>query len=155
MTRILEHDGYGSHEGAREGWIRLGEAAGLARRALEEAEYLPGVVDAVDGYILFARRSTWIEGVAASLTQRNLPRLIEARLAAFRDHYAWVRPEGLGYFHSLKTIAKNESRTALNLVLRYATTPEDERRAVEAVARMNGVLGAMLDAIYEAYCRSG
>src|SRR5271163_2024479 len=55
VQRILDHDGYGDDPGGIESWLRLAEAVGLSRAAVESlGEVLPGVRFAVDAYVNFA-----------------------------------------------------------------------------------------------------
>ena len=49
VQRILDHDGYGEDPGGIESWLRLAEAVGLPRPAVENlGDVLPGVRFAVD-----------------------------------------------------------------------------------------------------------
>lgn len=152
VARILRHDGYGDVEGATEGWLKLCQAAGIDRNVFTRARFLPGVRLAIDSYVQYAKSKTWLEGIATSLTQIFLPRLVERRINAFVKHYKeYVSPTGLEYFMSLQAQAKEGSRTALDIVLRYATTSEAQEMVTEALLYMDDVLWSILDAIYSAY----
>src|ERR671925_1734868 len=49
IRRILDHDGTAEGVGGIEAWLRLGEAAGLTRKEMEDERHvLPGVRFAVD-----------------------------------------------------------------------------------------------------------
>ena len=62
VQRILDHDGYGDDPGGIESWLRLAQAVGLERAAVESLkQVLPGVRFAVDAYVNFARRAPWPE----------------------------------------------------------------------------------------------
>ena len=152
VSRILRHDGYGDIEGATEGWLKLCQAAGIDRSVVSRARFLPGVRLAIDSYVQYAKSKTWLEGIATSLTQIFLPRLVERRVNAFVKHYKdYVLPEGLEYYMSLQTNAREGSRTALDIVLRYATTREAQDMVTGALLYMDDVLWSILDAIYSAY----
>ena len=150
ISRILEHDGYASVEGGITGWLKLGEAAGIPRENMVSARFLPGVRFSVDSYVNFARTRTWVEGMAASLSDLFYEALAE-RVRAFEKHYRWVKSEGLGYFRSRLIQTKRDSNIALDLVVRYCDAKELQKRAIEAVAFKNDILWSISDAIYTAY----
>lgn len=149
LLRIVDHDGRAEGEGGLEGWLRLVEAVGGTREeALDERNVLPGVRFAVDAYLTFCRTRPWIEAVASSLTELFAPKLHTVRLAAFPEHYPWVDPEGLAYFRSRLTQARNDVEHGLELVTRHCTTAELEDRAVAALEFKCDLLWAQLDAIH-------
>lgn len=152
LRRVLEHDGSTGSEGGIEAWIHLGEAAGLSREELiSERQVLPGVRFAVDAYVNFVRRSSWLDGVCSSLTELFAPNIHRERLANWPNHYPWVNPAGLRYFRNRLDTAQQDVRHGLALVLEHFDTPESQDRAVRILKFKLGVLWAMLDAMYLAY----
>jgi pyrroloquinoline-quinone synthase len=152
LHRITDHDGRKEAEGGIEAWIQLAEATGLTREeTLDERHVLPGVRLAADAYVSFARQKPWPISVASSLTELFAPDLMRERLAAFERHYRWVRPEGLAYFRSRLTIARDDSREALELTLGHCATPDLQQAAVAALSFKCDLLWVMLDAIMLAY----
>lgn len=148
IRRIHDHDGVREGEGGLERWLRLGEAAGLDRGLLLSGEgVLPGVRLAVDGYVNFCRLRPPLESVAASLTELFAPDLMRTRIEAFKRHYGWIDPSGLDYFEGRVTQGRRDSTEALDLVLRWASTPEDQDRAAAALAFKCDLLWALLDAV--------
>ena len=94
-------------------WIRLGEALGVPREEMEDERHvLPGVRFATEAYVTFCKTKPWIDGVASSLTELFAPDLMRQRIAAFPQHYPWVRPEALDYFKSRLTQAPRDSQQA-------------------------------------------
>jgi pyrroloquinoline-quinone synthase len=89
--------------------------------------------------------------VASSLTELFAPDLMRRRIAAFPQHYPWVRPEALDYFKSRLTQAPRDSQQGLRLVLKHCTTVETQRRAFEALAFKLELLWVMIDTIHHAY----
>ena len=155
IRRIHDHDGTTDGEGGIEAWLRLGEAAGLTRKALwDERHVVPGVRFAVDAYVTFARTRPWVEAVASSLTELFAPDLMSERLAAFERYYTWIDPDGLAYFRARLTQAPRDSEHALEVVTEHCRTPEEQARAVAALSFKNDVLWSMLDAIDRAYSGS-
>ncbi|WP_026413396.1 pyrroloquinoline-quinone synthase PqqC [Actinomadura oligospora] len=151
IRRIHDHDGHDGDEGGIERWLRLGEAAGLERSALESGEgVLAGVRLAVDGYVNFVRLATPLEAVASSLTEVFAPDLMERRTAAFEEHYGWIDREGLRYFQVRPPQGRRDSREALDLVRRWATTRADQDRVLAALDFKFDVLWSLLDVVEHA-----
>jgi pyrroloquinoline-quinone synthase len=148
LYRISEHDGIQGEEGGIATWLRLGEACGVPRaELLDERHLLPGVRFAVDAYVHFARSEPWPVAIASSLTELFAPNLMARRLEAFQLHYKWVPSWGFDYFQRRLTQARKDSDSALELTLRYCTTPELRQAAVKALSFKCDILWAMLDAI--------
>lgn len=154
LPRIVEHDGTQGEEGGIAAWLRLGEACGVPRdELLDDRHLLPGVRFAVDAYVDFARTKPWQVAVASSLTELFAPDLMARRLQAFQTHYTWVPAWGFDYFNRRLTQARRDSECALDLTLRYCSTPELQREAIAALSFKCDVLWAVLDAIDLKYGR--
>jgi pyrroloquinoline-quinone synthase len=148
IERIIDHDGTAQGGGGIESWLRLGEALGVSRGALQsERGVLPGVRYAVDAYVNFARQRPWIEAVASSLTELFGPAAIRVRLEALERHYAWIDPAGLEYFRTRLVKAPRDADYALELVVARCRTREQQDAAVSALRFKTEVLWAQLDAI--------
>jgi pyrroloquinoline-quinone synthase len=155
MRRIVDHDGTGPGTGGIEMWIRLGEALGVPRSEMEDERHvLPGVRLAAESYVTFCKTKPWVEAVASSLTELFAPDLMRQRIAAFPEHYSWIRPEALEYFKSRLVQAPRDSQQGLDLVQRHCTTVETQRRAFEALAFKLEMLWVMIDTIHHAYAES-
>lgn len=155
LQRIVDHDGTGPGTGGIEMWIRLGEALGVPREEMEDERHvLPGVRFAAEAYVNFCKTKPWIEAVASSLTELFAPDLMRKRIAAFPEHYPWIRPEALDYFKSRLIQAPRDSRQGLRLVQQHCITVETQRRAFEALAFKLEMLWAMIDTIHNAYRES-
>ncbi|MFJ9538986.1 pyrroloquinoline-quinone synthase PqqC [Streptomyces sp. NPDC101225] len=151
LRRIQDHDGQQDGEGGIERWLRLGEAAGLDRGTLLGAgTVLPGVRLAVDGYVNFCRLRPPLDAVAASLTELSAPDLMRTRIEAFERHYPWIEAEGLAYFRTRVSQGRRDSREALDLVLGWARTRDEQERAVTALRFKCDVLWSLLDAVDQA-----
>ena len=152
VQRILDHDGYGDDPGGIESWLRLAQAVGLERGAVESLTLLlPGVRFAVDAYVNFARRAPWQEGVCASLTELFAPEIHRQRLAGWPQHYPWIDPEGLGYFQSRMSRARRDVEFALALTLERFSTRAAQERALEVLKLKLDILWQMNDAMALAY----
>jgi pyrroloquinoline-quinone synthase len=156
LKRIIDHDGLQGNEGGIEAWLRLGEAAGLAREEMmDERHVVPGVRSAVDSYVNFCRLKPWLEAVASSLTELFAPDLICKRIEIIETHYRWVKPEGLEYFCRRLSQAPRDAEHALDLVLQNARTLDDQQKAVDALSFKCDVLWALLDAVEKTYSVQG
>jgi pyrroloquinoline-quinone synthase len=152
LQRIIDHDGTAPGTGGIEMWITLGEALGVSRAEMEDERHvLPGVRFATEAYVTFCRTKPWIDGVASSLTELFAPDLMRRRIAAFPQHYPWVKPEALEYFRTRLTQAPRDSQQGLHLVLTHCTTVETQQRAFEALAFKLELLWVMIDTIHHAY----
>jgi pyrroloquinoline-quinone synthase len=152
LSRIVDHDGTEPGSGGIEMWIRLGEALGVPREEMEDERHvLPCVRFATEAYVTFCKTKPWVDAVASSLTELFAPDLMRKRIAAFPQHYAWVRPDALDYFKSRLTQAPRDSQYGLHIVTTRCTTVETQRRAFEALAFKLELLWAMIDTIHHAY----
>ena len=147
ISRIYDHDGAAEGEGGTASWLALGRAVGLAdEHVLSERDVAAGTRFAVDAYVDFARRRPWIEAVASSLTELFGPPVMERRVAAIVERYPWIDRAGLAYFETRIPLAKRDAESALEWVLREATTPEAQDRCVAALRFKCDVLWCVLDA---------
>ena len=152
VQRILDHDGSGDDAGGIESWLRLAQAVGLERGAVESLTLLlPGVRFAVDAYVNFARRAPWPEGVCASLTELFAPEIHRQRLAGWPQHYPWIDPAGLEYFQSRMSRARRDVEFALAVTLERFSTRAAQERALEVLKLKLDILWQMNDAMALAY----
>ncbi len=148
IQRIIDHDGTTDGTGGIESWLRLGEALGVSRGELvSEQRVLPAVRYAVDAYVNFARRKSWIEAVASSLTELFGPAAIRVRLEALERHYEWIDPVGLEYFRTRLVKAPRDAQYALEIVVQRCATCAQQDAAVAALRFKTEMLWAQLDAV--------
>jgi pyrroloquinoline-quinone synthase len=148
LLRIVDHDGLKDDEGGLESWLRLGEAVGLSRAAMtDDRNVLPGVRFAVDAYVGFCREKSWLEAVAASLTELFAPDLLARRIVDMEHHYPWLPSEGLEYFRRRLTQQPKDIGHTLELVLRAADTREKQDACIRALQFKCDVLWSLLDAV--------
>ena len=148
IQRIIDHDGTIDGQGGIEDWLKLAEAVSLSREAVQDERYVvPGVRFAVDAYVNFARTRPWIESVAASLTELFAPDLMKERIEAFEQRYDWIDNNGLTYLRNRLTQAPRDANHAINVVIQYCQTREQQERALAALSFKCDVLWSMLDSI--------
>jgi pyrroloquinoline-quinone synthase len=148
VQRILDHDGWGDDAGGIESWVRLGEAAGIARAELWSLDrVVPAVRFAVDAYVNFARQRPWQESVCASLTELFAPQIHRERLASWPTHYPWIERDGLEYFRTRIPLAARDVEHGLEVTIGYFTSRAAQDRALEILQFKLDLLWSMLDAI--------
>jgi pyrroloquinoline-quinone synthase len=76
---------------------------------------------------------------------------MRSRIAAFPEHYPWIRSEALDYFQSRLVQAPRDSAQGLRLVQQHCTSADSQRRAFEALAFKLEMLWLMIDSIHHAY----
>jgi pyrroloquinoline-quinone synthase len=148
VERILNHDGCGDDPGGIDAWLRLAEAVGLTRKAVESLrDVLPGVRFAVDAYVNFARRAPWQEAVCSSLTELFAPQIHRQRLANWPEHYPWIDRAGLDYFRSRVSLVQRDVEHGLELTLQHFNTRLLQERALQVLKFKLDVLWSMNDAM--------
>jgi pyrroloquinoline-quinone synthase len=152
IRRIHDHDGDQPGEGGLELWLRLADGVGLDRAEVASCSgVLPGVRFACDAYVELVRERSLLEAVASSLTELLAPELMSKRVAAWEQHYPWVRSDVLAYFRSRVPRAQRDSREAVDFVIAHATTRELQERSVAALIRKTEILWHLLDCVAAEY----
>jgi pyrroloquinoline-quinone synthase len=156
IQRILDHDGFElgdvKDEGGIEAWLRLAEAAGLAREeVLDQRHVIPALRFAVDAYVNFARRAPWQEAVCSSLTELFAPEIHKERLKGWPQFYPWIADEGLRYFRERVGRARRDVEQGLAITLSHFTTRPQQERALEVLQFKLDILWAMNDAMAQKY----
>jgi len=154
IQRIIDHDGMGEDLGGIEAWIGLGQAVGLTREEVTSLKYVsPAARFAVDAYVNFARRTTWQEAIASSLTELFAPHIHQQRLDTWPEKYPWVDPEGMKYFKYRLTQARRDVQHGLEVTKAYfSRSRELQERALEILQFKLDVLWALADAIMLQQC---
>jgi pyrroloquinoline-quinone synthase len=154
VQRIHDHDGIKPGDGGLELWLTLADAVGLSRDSVANLEcVLPGVRRACDAYVEFVDGHDLLESVAASLTEMFAGNIMKVRIAAFEQHYPWVRIDGLRYFQSRTTQAPRDAAWGLAYVIEHATDGADQERCAKALTRKCEILWNLLDAIEAAHIK--
>jgi pyrroloquinoline-quinone synthase len=154
IHRIHDHDGREPGAGGLELWLQLAEAVGLDRNDVESLEHvLPGVRRACDAYVELVESSDLLTSVASSLTELFAGDIMRQRIAAWQEHYPWVKPEGLSYFQSRTKQAPADSKEGLAYVREHAVSDEEQQRCVKALERKCEILWSLLDAVDAAHAR--
>jgi pyrroloquinoline-quinone synthase len=152
IKRIIDHDGTSGQEGGIERWLVLAEAVGLTRAQVTSLDgVLPGVRFAVDAYLNFARRASWQDAVAASLTELFAADIHRQRVESWPLHYPWIKPDGLAYFRRRLDEVPRDVLHGLRLTLAQATTRGEQDHVLGILRLKLDILWSMLDAMWIAY----
>ena len=110
IHRLVDHDGTVEGEGGLALWLTLAEGVGLDRAEVAGlSRVLPAVRFACDAYVQLVRERSLVEAVASSLTELFAPNIMERRLAAWAEHYAWIDPAVQGYFRGRVTRGRGDA----------------------------------------------
>lgn len=152
LHRIQDHDGEREGEGGLALWLRLADGVGLEPSLVASCrDVLPGVRFACDAYVELVRERSLVEAVASSLTEFFAPDLMSRRIAAWQQHYPWVKQETLDYFRSRVPRARRDSLEAIEFVVAHATSYALQEKCVQALIRKTEILWHLLDCVHAAY----
>ncbi len=152
IRRIVDHDGERDGEGGLALWLKLADGVGLDRERVTSCrDVLPGVRFACDAYVELVQRRSLVEAVASSLTEFFAPDLMSKRIAAWEQHYDWVKKDTLDYFRSRVPRARRDSLEAVDFVVANAATYELQVRCVQALVKKTEILWHLLDCVEAAY----
>jgi pyrroloquinoline-quinone synthase len=151
LSRALRREGMGDAIGDVDGWLGFSEASGLRRETVVSARCLPGVRFAVESLVSFARRASWQEGIATSLYEVPAKEELVKRTRALKEHYGWIRPDGLRFFVSRIARIQRDADTVLDLVKSYSKDTAGLESAVAAALHMSEVIWSIHDSIYMNY----
>ena len=151
ISRTLRREGMGDSVGDVDGWLQFAEAAGLKKQAVLEARCLPGVRFAVDGLVNFARKASWLEGIATSLYEVPARAELVKRTDALKGHYPWIGAEGMKFFLSRLARVDRDSEAVVDLVSAYATDRRSQASAIQAALTMSDVVWSIHDSVYMNY----
>lgn len=154
--RLVDHDGEDGSDGGIARWLKLAEGVGLDKDSVvSRQKALPATRFAVQAYISLVSENSMLVAVASSLTELFSPVAIGERVPAMLSRYDYITEETLAYFKPRMTQAPRDADFALELVKEWATTPEAQSEAIDALIGKCDILWAMLDALYHAYVSPG
>jgi len=154
--RLIDHDGDKEGKGGIAGWLKLAEGVGLNTKYVMSYEgALPATKFAVGAYIHFVSENSLLEAIASSLTEMFAPTIIEERVEGMLKHYDYINEDTLIYFKPRLTQAPRDVDMALNYVLAYAITYEQQMNVLHALQFKCDVLWSQLDALYFSYIEPG
>lgn len=146
ITNINDHDNY--NEGL-DSWLDLGVSIGLTREEILGFRHvLPGVKFACDAYLNFAKMNNYKIAIASCLTVNFASNIHKERINNWPKHYDWLNEESYKYFRTRMSKVKTEKDLALNYVLEWFKTPEEQQLVLETIKFKQDILWSILDNIY-------
>ena len=94
---------------------------------------------------------SWLDAVAASLTEMFAPKIHAERIEGLLKHYDFADETSLSYFRQRLTEARKDVEFGLTYVLDHADTLEKQDAAAAALVFKTDVLWAQLDALWHGY----
>lgn len=146
--KLREEDGGEGKPSHPDLWIRFCEDLGLRRKEVENAEILPAVKMAVDGYLNLARYRPWRVGVGASLTEYSVPKRMERLIAAFKQHYPYVTEEGMEFFKEHMVADREHGQLTIDLIEQNCHNSQNRAEVTEGYFYKIDLHHVILDAVY-------
>lgn len=146
ILNVLDHDNDG--EGI-DLWIDFAKTIDLTKEELLSQEHvLPGVKFACDAYYNFAKNNDYKIAIASCLTVNYAGDIHKARVDNWPKYYDWLDKDSYVYFRDRMSKVKHEKDTALNYVLEWFKTPEEQAQVLETIKFKQDVLWSILDNIF-------
>jgi len=135
--------------GGLDDWQTLARRLDIEEHDLKSFKHvLPGVKFACDKYLDFVKSHDYKLGIAACLTITYASDIHKARLLNWPQHYTWLDNEAYNYFRTRQQNAKHEKDVALEYVLEWFKTPEEQALVLNTIKMKQDILWSILDNIY-------
>lgn len=117
-------------------FIRFGEALGMERGELVEAEPLPATAALIEGFELWTRQRSFLEGAAAInlASEGQVPGAFGPFARALEKHYGLHR-DAVAFWDVHEQADREHSDVGDHIVVRFATGDESQARVRLALAR--------------------
>jgi pyrroloquinoline-quinone synthase len=144
-----EEEGPNNHP---ELWLRFGEALGLTREDMINAQPLPETVALDDTYRRITKDAPFVSGISALYAyESQVPAVAATKMDGLKQFYGITDPQQLKFFIVHKSLDVEHSKVTRNMVARSAQSEDQQALAVEAVAQGAGALLGFLDGCYREY----
>lgn len=144
-----EEEGPNNHP---ELWLRFGQAIGLRREDMTEAQPLPETTALHESFRRITKDSPFMAGIAALYAyESQVPEVAGTKMEGLKRYYGVDSPDGLRFFVVHHSLDVEHSAVTRNMVARYAEAPGDEETGVGAVEEACDALWGFLDGCYREY----
>ncbi len=144
-----EEEGPNNHP---ELWLRFGEAIGLEREDMTDAEPLTETTALDESFRRITKDSPFIAGIAALYAyESQVPEVAGTKMEGLKRYYGVDSPDGLRFFVVHHSLDVEHSAITRNMVARYAGAPDAEETAVGAVEEACDALWGFLDGCYREF----
>jgi pyrroloquinoline-quinone synthase len=147
-----EEEGPNNHP---ELWLQFGEAIGLAREDMTEAEPLPETTAIDKTFTRITKDSSFISGIAALYAyESQVPEVAGTKMEGLKKFYGVDSPDGLRFFVVHHSLDVEHSKVTRSMVARHAESAEDAEEAARAVEESCDALRGFLDGCYREYVKA-
>jgi pyrroloquinoline-quinone synthase len=144
-----EEEGPNNHP---ELWLRFGEALGLTREEMVNAEPLPETVALDETYRRITKDAPFVSGIAALYAyESQVPAVAATKMDGLKRFYGIDDPQQLKFFIVHKSLDVEHSKVTRAMVARHADTEERQEQAIAAVTDGSDALLGFLDGCYREY----
>jgi pyrroloquinoline-quinone synthase len=133
-------------------WLQFGEALGLRREDMTDAQPLPETLAVDDSFRRLTKDSPFISGIATLYAyESQVPEIAATKMAGLKQFYGINSPQGLRFFVVHHSLDVEHSKITRNMVSRYARSEREQEQASEAVRDATDALWTFLDGICREY----
>jgi pyrroloquinoline-quinone synthase len=148
-----EEEGPNNHP---ELWLRFGEALGLSRDDMINAEPLPETTALDETYRRITKDAPFVSGIAALYAyESQVPAVAATKMDGLKAFYGISDPQQLKFFIVHKSLDVEHSKVTRGMVARYAESEEEQAQATKAVEEGADALLGFLDGCYREYLPAG
>lgn len=144
-----EEEGPNNHP---ELWLRFGEALGLTREEMTNAEPLPETTALDQTYRRITKDAPFVSGIAALYAyESQIPEVAGTKMHGLKEFYGITDKQQLKFFIVHKSLDVEHSKVTRNMVARYVDSAEAQAQASRAVEEGADALLGFLDGCYREY----
>jgi len=144
-----EEEGPNNHP---ELWLRFGEALGLTREDMINAEPLPETVALDETYKRITKDAPFVSGISALYAyESQVPEVAGTKMHGLKEFYGITDKQQLKFFIVHKSLDVEHSKVTRNMVARYVETEEAQEQATKAVEDGADALLGFLDGCHREY----
>jgi pyrroloquinoline-quinone synthase len=144
-----EEEGPNNHP---ELWLRFGEALGLSRDDMINAEPLPETVALDETYRRITKDAPFVSGISALYAyESQVPAVAATKMDGLKQFYGISDPQQLKFFIVHKSLDVEHSEVTRNMVARYAGAEDSQAQAIQAVEDGADALLGFLDGCYREF----
>ena len=130
-------------------WLRFGEALGLSREVIIQAEPLPETARLVETYREVTKNGSFAQAATALYCyESQVPEIARQKIAGLRRFYGIDQPRALQFFTVHIGADEWHAEVGRGFVERYGATPKEREAVRETARRSLDALWGLLDGVY-------
>lgn len=148
---ISEEQGEKNHPAL---WRNFAQALGATAAELTESQLLPTTQNLVSTFRQLCLTSPFYAGLAALYVyESQIPAIAGVKVDGLKQFYGMSDPTDYEFFTVHETADVWHSESELQLIERYADTPEKEAAVLAVAEQAATALWQFLDGVYDTYCQ--